>query len=172
VILQHFLELLGETFRIEQVIDAQAATGDLVFVARADALAGRADLLVGTLGAFARLVDGRMVRQDDRAARADLEARADIDAALLEFGNFRNQVVDVEHDTIADVAIDAVTHDARRHQIELVDLFADNQRMAGIVATLEADHTLGVVSQPVDDLPLALITPLGAHHNDILGHFY
>jgi hypothetical protein len=87
------------------------------------------------------------------------------------FGNFGKQVMDVEHHAIADVALDAVADDARRHQIELVDLLADDQRMTGIVAALKAHHPLGMIGQPVDDLALPLVAPLGAHHDDILGHF-
>jgi hypothetical protein len=43
--------------------------------------------------------------------------------------------------------------------------------MAGIVSSLKAHHGLGVVCQPIDDLALAFITPLGANHYDVLRHF-
>jgi hypothetical protein len=80
-------------------------------------------------------------------------------------------MVDIEDDTVTDVASDAVTHDAGRHQVELVDLFANHQGMTGIMAALEAYNALGVVSQPVDNLALALITPLGAYDYNVLSHF-
>jgi hypothetical protein len=38
------------------------------------------------------------------------------------------------------------------------------------MATLESHHALRAVGQPVNDLALALITPLGADHYDVLGH--
>jgi hypothetical protein len=49
---------------------------------------------------------------------------------------------------------------------ELVDLAVDDQRVAGIVPALEARDHVGALAQPVDDLALALVAPLGAddHH--------
>ena len=47
---------------------------------------------------------------------------------------------------------------------ELVGLVADDQRVAGIVAALEADDDVGAAGQPVDDLALALVAPLAADH--------
>jgi hypothetical protein len=41
--------------------------------------------------------------------------------------------------------------------------------MAGIVAALEAHHDLGALAEPVDDLALALVAPLGADHCHV-GH--
>ena len=48
--------------------------------------------------------------------------------------------MDVEHDTVADEAIDPVANDPRGHQIELLDLVADDQRMTGVVAALSLIH--------------------------------
>jgi hypothetical protein len=39
--------------------------------------------------------------------------------------------------------------------------------MAGIVATLEAHDALCALGQPVNQLALAFITPLGSHDNDV-----
>jgi hypothetical protein len=41
--------------------------------------------------------------------------------------------------------------------------------MAGIVTALKAHHHVGARAQPVDNLSLALVAPLGADHRDI-GH--
>src|SRR6478752_2632174 len=43
----------------------------------------------------------------------------------------------------------------------------DDQRVAGVVAALEAHHALRHLGQPVDQLALAFVTPLGADHNDV-----
>jgi hypothetical protein len=37
----------------------------------------------------------------------------------------------------------------------------------GIVAALEADHDVGLGGQPIDDLALALVAPLGPDNNYI-----
>src|SRR5687767_5768025 len=46
----------------------------------------------------------------------------------------------------------------------------DDQRVAGVVPALEADHRRHVVGQPVDDLALALVTPLGADDDYVARH--
>ncbi len=43
----------------------------------------------------------------------------------------------------------------------------DHQGVARIVAPLESHHPADLLGQPVDDLALALVTPLGADHDDI-----
>ena len=79
-------------------------------------------------------------------------------------------MVDIEHHAIADVAVDSIAHDARRHQIELVDLVADNQGMAGIVPPLKTHDPGCMIRQPIDDLPLPFVAPLCADNDDILSH--
>ena len=50
---------------------------------------------------------------------------------------------------------------------ELIGLVADDERMAGIVAALEADDDVRLEREPIDDLALALVAPLGADHHHI-----
>src|SRR6185369_3731829 len=47
----------------------------------------------------------------------------------------------------------------------------DHERMARVVAALEAHHRRRVVGQPVDDLALALVAPLGADDDYVTRHF-
>jgi hypothetical protein len=42
--------------------------------------------------------------------------------------------------------------------------------VARVVAALEPNHAMGVLGQPVDDLALALVTPLGADNDDVFAH--
>jgi hypothetical protein len=39
--------------------------------------------------------------------------------------------------------------------------------MAGIMAALEADDDVGLLGEPIDNLALAFVTPLGADNDDI-----
>ena len=80
-----------------------------------------------------------------------------------------DEVMRVEHDAVADDRQLAGPHDARGQQRQLVDLVADDERVAGVVAALEAHHDVGLGRQPVDDLALALVAPLGADHHHV-GH--
>ena len=93
----------------------------------------------------------------------------DIHALRLELGDLGNEGMRIEHDAVADDRQLALAHDARWKQRQLVDLAIDDQRMAGIVAALEADDDIGPLRQPVDDLALAFVAPLRAddHH---IGH--
>ena len=54
-------------------------------------------------------------------------------------------MMNIENDAIADITVDTRSNDPGRHQIELVHLVADDQRMAGIVSSLEAYDATGMV---------------------------
>ena len=66
---QQLFELGSKTFWVLQVLNAQGATRDLVFVSGANALPCGADLAAATAftQSFTSLVDGDMERQDQRA---------------------------------------------------------------------------------------------------------
>ena len=49
-------------------------------------------------------------------------------------------------------------------------LAADHQRVPGVVAALETHDRFRAIGEQVDDLSLALITPLGANDDDVLTH--
>jgi hypothetical protein len=44
-----------------------------------------------------------------------------------------------------------------------------HQGVAGIVAALKAHDYIGVLGKKIDDLPFALVSPLGAYDRDV-GH--
>ena len=52
---------------------------------------------------------------------------------------------------------------------QLEHLAVDDQRMAGVMAALKTHDDIGGNRQPIDDLALSLVAPLGADHDDI-GH--
>ena len=56
---------------------------------------------------------------------------------------------------------------AGRDQVEDGLLAVDHQRVAGVVAALEANDDIGVVGKQIDDLALALVTPLGTDDCDV-----
>jgi hypothetical protein len=75
----------------------------------------------------------------------------------------------VDHHAVADDGELARTDDARGQQRQLVADTVDDQRVAGIVAALEADHHIGAFRQPVDNLAFSLVAPLRPDDNHI-GH--
>ena len=80
-----------------------------------------------------------------------------------------DKMVGIEHHAVADHRELARTDDAGGKQRELEHLAVDHQRMAGVMAALETNDDVGGERQPVDDLPLSFVAPLGADNNDI-GH--
>ena len=61
----------------------------------------------------------------------------------------------------------AAAHDARRQRVQLEDLAVDDQRVARIVTALKPRDHVGPLAQPVDDLALAFVAPLGADNHHI-----
>ena len=170
VVLNVFLQLGGKTFRVEQVDHLQCATGYLVFVARADTAAGGTNL-ASAKGGFTRLVQCHVVRQDQRAAFGNLQAGRGIHASGFQLVDFLQQGFGRQHHAITDETFHAFTQNAGRNQAQHGFLAIHHQGMARIVTTLETYHSTCVVGQPVNDLALAFITPLGTDHDNILGHW-
>ncbi len=164
---QQPVDLGLERLAVLQVGDADGAASDLVLVGRADAAAGGADLVGGLR--LARLVEVAVDRQDQAGVVGQHQPfRGDLDALLAQPADLVEQVPRIDHHAVADhrqLALDQ----ARGQQRQLVDVVAHHQGVAGVVPALEADHHVGTVRQPVDDLALALVAPLGADHGDV-GH--
>ena len=167
VVHEQTVDLGSQRAEVLEILGADGAPAGLVLVGRADAAPRGADpLLAG--GRLAQLIELAMQRQDQRGVLGDLEvAGIDGDAALRQGVDLGHQMPRIEHHAVTDDAELAGTHDARGQQRQLVGLLADHQRVAGIVAALEAHDDVGALRQPVDDLALALVAPLGADHHHI-----
>src|SRR5690606_36553621 len=169
MVVEQFGELFVKQLRIEQVLHAQGAARDLVFVGRTDAAARGADLGIA-LASLPGLVYGNVVRQDQRADLGDLQARTHVQPGGFEFVDFFEQGLGRQHHAVADEARYAGMHDARRNQAQDGLFAVDPQSMPGVVAALETNHALDGLGQPVNDLALAFVTPLGADNHYVLAH--
>ena len=155
------VEQRSELPEMGEVAHPDRAAADLVLVGGADAAARRADL-AGARSIFAQAVEVAVDGQDQRARLSDpQDFRRDFDALLADALNLGFERPRIEHDAIADDRRRAAD-DAARQQRELVGLVSHDERVAGVVAALEADHHVGAARQPVDDLALAFVAPLGA----------
>ena len=75
-----------------------------------------------------------------------------------------------QHHAVADEAGHVVVQDAGGNQPQDGLLAVDDQRVAGVVAALEAHHAGDAVGQQIDDLALAFVAPLGADDDHVAIH--
>ncbi len=164
---ENAVDLRAQRVEVLEILHADGASAHLVLVGRADAPPGRADLALARRS-FAHDVEFAVQRQDQGRVLGDAQVlRADRHALLPQPLDLVGQRPRIDHHAVADHAELAFTHHARRQQRKLVGLVADDQRVAGVVAALEAHHDVGPLRQPVDDLAFALVAPLGADYDDV-----
>ena len=161
-------DLLAQDLLVQQVLHPDAEPGRLVGVAGPDPAARGADLQLAQLG-LARVVEQGVVGHDQVRVGADAQAR-EVDALGAQVVELAGEHLRVDHHAVADRAQAPAIEDPRRDQVELPRRPAvAHDRVAGVVAALEADHHVRVLGEEVGDLPLALVAPLGAHDDDA-GH--
>ncbi len=114
-------------------------------------------------------VECAMHRQDQRGVLGDPQrVGRHVQALRPHAVHLGHQRLGIDHHAVADDA-QLAAHQPARQQRQLVGLVAHHQRVAGVVAALEPHDDVGAARQPVDDLALALVAPLGADHRDV-GH--
>jgi hypothetical protein len=91
---------------------------------------------------------------------ADVEPAADLDPLADEGLDLFEQCRGVDHDPVADDAIDARAKDARGQERELVRHAPGDHRVPRIGAALVTYDRIVLVAEEVNDLPLGLIPPL------------
>ena len=100
-----------------------------------------------------------------RWALAEIAQPAQVDAPAPQPLDLLAEHPRVHHHAVAHHARLAGVEDPRRDQVELEGLAVADDRVAGVVAALEADHGVGLLGEEVDDLALALVAPLGADYH-------
>ena len=162
--LERCADLLLEDLLVEHVLDADPEPRGLVRVAGADAALRGADLALAQLR-LAGVVEQQVVRHDQVRVSRHAQA-AQVDAALGQAVHLAAQYARVDDDAVADHAQLAGVEDAGRDQVELERLAVAHDRVAGVVAALEADHGMRPLGKQVDDLALALVAPLGTDYHE------
>ncbi len=114
------------------------------------------------------LIQGAVNRQDDvRAIRDAQPLRRDLDALLGQHLDFLQQHVGIDDDPGSDQVERLLAQDSRRNQVQDRRLSVDDQGVPGVGTSLEAHHQVGFVGEAVDDLALALVSPLSTDNDDV-----
>ena len=145
---------------VDEVLDAQADPQGAIGIGRADPAVGGADRVAAEAGLHRRVL-GHVVGQDQVGIAADPDV-AGVDAPLGEHVELGDQGRRVDDDARPDDAGDVRVEHARRDEMELEDLVAQDDRVAGVVAALVADGHADLLGQEVGRLALALVAPLEA----------
>ena len=101
-----------------------------------------------------------------RCALAEIRSALGVDAAPTQVVQLVGQDLRVDHDPVADHAQLAGVQDARRHQVQLPGLAVADDRVAGVVAALEAHDRVRALREQVGDLALSFVAPLGPDDHD------
>ena len=157
---QHLLQARAQDAWVEQVAHAHAGPPGAVRVRGPDAPARGADLRAGE-ACLRRSIEGDVVGHDDVRRTADADAGG-VDAALRQHGHLADERARVDHDAVADDGRDVRVQDAAGHEVQLEDLVADDDGVAGVVATLVAHDHVDRLREQVHGLALALVSPLQA----------
>jgi len=161
------VQLFREDRAVEQVVDADAGTADLVFVAGADATPGGADLGL-PLALFAGRVQGAVIGHDHMGGGADHEIfRGYCQALFLQVIDLFDEDAGVDHHPVTDEAGFVGMKDPRGDEVKDMFLVIDHERVAGVVAALKTHHTVSLFREEIDHLALALISPLGTDNNNV-----
>ncbi len=109
-------------------------------------------------------VQQQVVGHDQVGVGGDPQA-ADVDAPRAQRVELLDQHLRVDHHPVADHAALAGVEDAGGDQVQLPLLAVPHDRVARVVAALEAHHRVAVLGEQIDDLALPLIAPLGTHYD-------
>ena len=164
---EELVDLVFERCFVGKVANPDRTPCHLIFVGRADAAAGGANLGFAARG-LAQLVEFTVERQDEAGVSGNIESPGcHLDALGGEHVDLREQRPGIDDHPVADHRKCAGAHNARGQKAQFVNLVTDNQSVPGIVPALKADDDIGALRQPIDDLALALIAPLRADDHDV-----
>ncbi len=160
LVLDRRFDLVAEDLRVVQILDADAAPGDLVLVGRPDAAFGGPNLLVAQKS-FAHRVELAVVGHDEMGVAGDAQPGR-IDTSLGQSPHLFEQHRGIYDTAVADYRGDLGVHHPAGNEAERERLFADDDGVAGVVAALVTDYNVRVLRQQIGDLALSFVAPLGA----------
>ncbi len=146
------------------------AAAHFVFVGGTDAAGGGANL-DSSRRVLGRQFNHAMVGQDHVGAVGNEEVAVDLHPGLAQGARLFQKGQGIEHHAVADHAAASGAQHAAGHELENKFLAVNDDGVAGVVSAGIAGHDREVLRQNVDDLPFALIAPLGAYDHRSLAFF-
>ncbi|MCH8333547.1 signal recognition particle protein, partial [Candidatus Sumerlaeota bacterium] len=146
------------------ISEPDALTRDLVGVGGADAPSRRADL-ARPPDLLVRQVHELVVRRNEVGIFGKMKTRAHLNPSGLQRFDFLLQDDRIDHQTVADHALNARVEHAGGNEVQDRLFIVDDDRVAGIVPALITRHEIGLARDHIDDLPLALVAPLASNNN-------
>src|SRR5262249_21368627 len=122
--------------------------------------------LVRAARGFGGPVEFAVIRKDEVRAIRDVEAALYVNAGLGEYLDFVDQSDGVNDDAHADHSVLLGTKNAARDELEDVLFLADDNGMACVVASGDADNVIKGAGEIVDDFALTFVSPLSADYDD------
>ena len=159
------LQLLLQHAVVVQVDDAYALAGGLVRVGRTDAAARRTDPFFFLPLLLPDPVDQLVIRHDEMGVVADEQPSLHVDTVRSEHLDFFHQRFGIDHGAVGNDAGLFRPENAHGNQVEDVLLVCDLYGVPGIGPALEPYDDVGLLTQKIDDLALALVAPGCAYEN-------
>ena len=132
---------------VHEIADAEAVARRLRRVGRADALLGRAETSLA-LVAFDESVNLLMQVEDEVSAIGYVKAVSPVLEALgLVLGDLLEHVGQMDDTAVADDGRARLVDDSTRQQVKVVLDAVGDDRVAGVVAAVEARHHVGLGRQ-------------------------
>ena len=160
-------DFLRKEVRIFQIVQTDAAAGDLVHVGRAYAAGGRADLVFAQ-GHFLGSVQYAVPGHDEVHVAADEKVLA-VDADLRQILHLPfDQDLGVQHHAVSNYVDRPGISDAAWNVGKLKFLAVENDRMPGVAAALRSYDDVARPGEFVREFTLAFVAPGGAANTDHL----
>jgi len=146
-------DFLRETFRCDQVADAEAAAARLVFVCGADASGRRSDFSIAKQ-LFGGRLNSAMIGKNQMAPVGNEKPSGHFDAGGGDGFGFFKESDRIQNHASADNADYSVMKNSGRNQVQDMAILSERDRVAGIVSALITGHTVEFLERMSTILPL------------------
>jgi hypothetical protein len=158
------LEKGGKADFVQGIDHTDSTTADLLFIGRSYPTSRRSDLPLSL--PLSGEIEGAVVGEEEMGPSTHSDPAGESDPPRRKGIILLEKLDQIEDDTVPEEAPLPGVEDPGRDLMEDEVLLTHLYRMSGVGAALIAGHHIHFLRQDVDDLPLPLVTPLGADDDD------